>query len=150
VPTEAPTAGPTLQPTAPPRTGQKPPDGVLASGKGDSAGWLGTFCWNDTCRDAGYIAPKDELPALAADGNSELTFSLVDGTQFAGWTASYSQGSNGPVTELGEGGDLYDTASVDELASASFPAPPPGDWVVHVGIYFTDGDAFYVWHVTAQ
>ena len=63
-------------------------------------------------------------------------FCIARSTQFAGWTASYSQGSNGRVTVLGQGGDVYGTGYSDQLTSASVPLPPSGDWVVHIGIYF--------------
>jgi hypothetical protein len=80
----------------------------------------------------------------------DLTFSLAKGTQFAGWIASYSRRWNGTTTELGTGGDIHGLSSSDQLKTISFSAPPPGDWVVYVQIYFAGADAFYAWQVTVQ
>lgn len=126
-----------------------PPDGLLATGATEVAGWLGTYCYGNTCRDTMTI-PKHELPQLTMAADGQLTFSLAGGTAFAGWIAGYSSGSNGPTTELARGGDLSDSGTGDRLTSATFPAPPPGDWALHVDLYFADGDAFYSWRVTIE
>lgn len=121
----------------------------MTTGDDEIAGWLGTFCWNDTCRD-GPTAPKSTLPKLTATDDT-LAFAMEDGTLFYEWWASYSAQSNGRVTELG-----HDCCALDPNSSASqppgldrieFPAPPPGDWVVHVSVYYEWGDASYAWHV---
>lgn len=113
------------------------------------AGWLGTYCYGNSCRDA-LVVPKEHLPDVTAKPDAQLAFSLAGGTKFAGWTASYSKGSNGPTTELGRGGDLYDSGTGDQLTSVSFVVPPPGDWALHFDLFFADGDAFYSWHLTVE
>jgi hypothetical protein len=111
-------------------------------------GWLGTFCWNDTCRDSGDGAPEGGPPEVSAVPGGQFTLSLAQGTRFAGWTASYSRRWNRPTTALGQGGDVNGLSSSDELVSAVFPAPPPGDWFVYVRVDFAGADASYAWAVT--
>lgn len=148
----APTAEPT--PTAgATAAADDPPEGLLGTGTATVAGWLGTYCWTDTCVDVMQTAPKSELPSLVvASLQSELTFALSGGLPFYEWSASYAAGSNGAVTVLGSGGDFLDPDSNESqpplLDEARFVSPPSGDWVVHVFASFAEGDASYAWHVT--
>lgn len=148
-PTQLPTAEPTPSPTVPPYpVGRRPPDGLLASGGESIAGSLGSFCWND-CAD-GPTAPKETLPELIASGDT-LAFAMEDGTLIYEWYAHYSTWSNSSVTLLGSGCCWVDPYSSEPHPPAvdhvEFPAPPPGDWVVHVSVWFAWGDAFYAWRV---
>lgn len=147
-PIQAPTADPTPRPTTLTPSGHRPPDGLLASGGEPIAGSLGSFCWND-CRD-GPTAPKRTLPGLSASEDT-LVFAMEDGTLFYEWYAHYSAQSNSRVTELGHGCCWVDPNSSEPQPPAldriDFPAPPPGDWVVHVSVWFAWGDAFYAWRV---
>ena len=152
--TATPTTFPeTAQPTPSPEQTGDPPDGLLTAGGDAVVGWLGTYCWGDTCADALVTAPKKSLPRLDVTSTSEmLSFSVSGGVEFSEWYAAYASTSNGVVIELGKGGDEYDpdsSASQPPLfAEISFAAPPPGDWVVHVRVSFVGGDAGYAWHVT--
>lgn len=111
-------------------------------------GSLGSFCWN-TCRD-GPTAPKSTLPKLTAS-DPTLAFTMEDGTLIYEWWAHYSAQSNGRVTELGHGCCSLDPNSPASQPPAldriQFPTPPPGDWVLHVSVFFEWGDAFYAWRV---
>lgn len=147
-PTNPPTSAPTRPPTAAPTAGataeptDQPPDGLLAADGDTVAGWLGTFCWHGTCLDAPQLPAKSALPVLNADAVAELTLTLASGTQFSEWSAVYAADPNATGTELGSG-----DASV---TSASFSAPPEGDWVIRVFVGFRDGDASYAWHVSVN
>ncbi|HLB44408.1 MAG TPA: hypothetical protein VJK49_03405 [Candidatus Limnocylindrales bacterium] len=156
-PSPTPQPSPTIEPTteaSPPSTldpADRPPDGILSAGSDDATGWLGTYCWASTCADAPQTPPKDSLPALEVDGQTTLSFILSDATSFYEWHASYAAASNGEQTPLGEGGADYDPYSSatppPDLQKADFPAPPSGDWAVHVSLTFVAGDARYAWHV---
>lgn len=147
-----PLLGPTGTPTDMPDEVTLPPDGMLLS-QGDAiAGFLGTFCWIDSCRDAPMSPPKSTLPKITAD-HTTLGFALEDGTLFYEWWAFYSSQSNGKVTKLGHGGEYFDqdaSPAPPALDGIDFPAPPPGDWVVEISVYFASGDASYSWHVVVR
>ena len=175
--TATPTASPTASPASvPPPTSSagmettsptptpgssKPPDGLLSAGSESVAGWLGSYCWSysdgedetDACADAFRTPPRSTLPFLAVPpgARAELTFSVAGGVEFSGWTATYSARSNSARKDLHSGGHNFDsetTASQPPLSDeVRFPSPPSGDWVVHVFVYFVNGDASYHWHV---
>lgn len=156
--TNPPTAVPTVAPTAP-RTAvptaeqvDQPPAALLAADSDPVAGWLGTFCWHGACLDAPQLPAKSELPILNTDARAELTLTLADGTQFSEWSAVYATDSEVTGTELGGGGAPYDPYSSATppaaLDSATFAAPPTGDWMIRVFVGFSDGDASYAWHVS--
>jgi hypothetical protein len=122
---------------------------MLWAGGEPVAGSLGSFCWNDTCVD-GPTAPKSTLPELTAS-ESTLEFAMENGELIYEWYAHYSSGSNSAVTKLGGGCCWAPPDSPSRppgLDQIQFPTPPPGDWVVHVSVWFEWGDAFYAWHVT--
>jgi hypothetical protein len=143
-PTAAPTVAPTVAPTAAPTAdqGDQPPDGELSTDADSVAGWLGTFCWFGTCLDTPQLPAKSELPILNVDAGAELTLTLADGTEFSEWSAVYAAESDVNGTDLDSG----DTPAT----SATFPAPPQGDWVIRVFVTFYGGDASYAWHVSVN
>ncbi|MEP7158744.1 MAG: hypothetical protein ABI797_04910 [Chloroflexota bacterium] len=132
----------------------RPPDGVLAVASNRMAGWLGTYCWNSRCLDAPELPDKIGLPSLIAPAGAELTFNLGDGSDFYEWSASYFGYPDGSPTELGSGGAFYDpyTSATPPapLDSASFAAPPIGDWVIGLFVSFNEGDASYSWLVSVN
>lgn len=160
VPTPAPTgtlaptppANATPEPTRPVVDSARPPDGLLASDGDPATGWLGSWCWTNSCLDSGRLPRNGKLPSLEVAAGSQLTFTLADGTQFLGWSVTYGADANHDGTELATGGDPYDpdTSASPPVttANATFPTPPQGDWAVGVFVRFPDGDASYYWHVS--
>jgi hypothetical protein len=142
----SPTVKPTLEP--PPATGTLPPRGFLTGDEGPVQGWLGSYCWHGTCADAPGPPAADALPIVIADPS--LEFSIADDASFNRWRATYRMEDVFEETLLGEGGENFDPdAQASPLATfsaVSVPAPPR-DSVVHVQVFFPDGDLSYYWHV---
>lgn len=155
--TATPAATPTAAPvTHPPRpTESAPPGGFLGGGETDPVeGWQGSYCWHGTCADAATIPAIDDLPSVLTS-DSEMEFSLSDSATFVKWRATYaSDDADEPVT-LGQGGEGFDPDAVaspgaESLAIVRFAAPPAGDSVVFVQVFFDGGDLSYAWHVSVR
>ena len=127
-----------------------PPDGLLSSGGADVAGKLGSYCYGNTCADIAQWPPKANLPELVAA--NDLHFELANAETFVGWQAGFGPKSNGSAEILGEGGESFDPdttgSPAESFTSASFKAPPVGDWVVWLFVDLESGDLSYAWHVT--
>ena len=150
-----PNASPTTVPTV---QADQPPAGLLTSSGDPVTGHLGTFCWAGLCSDEFELPAKSSLPGLDAEAGQPLSFSLSPGAGFVKWSASYSKAKMADLVPLGSGGAPYDPDSSasppPDLYTATFAAPPSGDWVVVVALSFANGstlvrggDANYSWHV---
>lgn len=154
--TAPPVATPTAPDTHPPRpTESVPPGGFLGGGETDPVeGWRGSYCWHGTCADAAAIPAIDDLPSVHIS-DSEMEFSLSHRATFVKWRATYtSDEADEPVT-LGQGGEGFDPDAVrspgaESLATVRFAAPPAGDSVVFVQVFFDGGDLSYAWHVSVR
>jgi hypothetical protein len=131
-----------------------PPDGLLSAGSETVTGRLGTYCYGNTCADIGRWPPKSDLPVLVAS-NKSLEFRLRNGEEFVRWSARYGETSDDDRSQpLGQAGRPFDSdansSPADEFSSASFDAPPAGDWVVFVNLELAGGDLSYAWNVTVM
>lgn len=142
----------TPRPYFDPPEGSKPPKASLSSGTVSVEASPIGYCWDNECVD-GPNPPKDQLPELELnDSDLEMEFEVADDVRFARWGAEYFKRSDDTAATLGGGGFSYDPDVTPatpwvEMSRATFPAPPPGDWVVNVYLELVHGDLSYAWHV---
>ena len=158
--TPSPTVAPTATPTrtaavraTPVATLDAPPDGALGYSDFADVGWLGSYCWHGLCADVAEIPPKPELPEIRVPTRESVIFSLEDG-EFVRWIAQYGAASASLVT-FADGGQPFDpdkasNGPVPVMEGVEFEAPPAGDWIVRVQVFFEDGDASYYWHAIVE
>jgi hypothetical protein len=127
----------------------RPPAAALGYSDFAETGWLGTYCWQGLCADVFELPAKEDLPIVAAEGES-LIFSMEDG-EFSKWVVQYGPDGDSLAT-LDRGGEAIDpdvapTKSPDLMSFVEFDNPPSGDWLLTVQVFFAEGDATYGWHV---
>jgi hypothetical protein len=159
--TPTPAAVPSIEPSVEPsrepgRTPDIPPPGYLQGDSDPVEGWLGSYCWLNSCVDMAGIPPKAGLPQITK-GADPLEFSLSDGATFTGWTVSYGRDSDtgSGLTILDQGGassdpDAQPQSAPPELNSVEFDSPPNGDWVLLMSVQFPGGDLSYAWHLIVE
>jgi hypothetical protein len=117
-------------------------------------GWLGTYCWEASCVDVLRPPPPETMPLLEVAAGRQLSFELGAEAKFVSWNAVYGRGPATNLMPLASGGSDYDpdtSATPPTLLSrAAFAAPPPGDWMVLMQVFFVGGDAQYGWHVVVD
>jgi hypothetical protein len=150
-PSPAATRTPDVAPSATPGPAG-PPSAALGYSDFAEAGWLGTYCWQGLCADVFELPPKEQLPVVAAVGDS-LIFSMEDG-EFSKWVVQYGP-DGASMTTLDRGGEAIDpdiaSPEAPELRSfVEFANPPSGDWLLTVQVFFPGGDATYGWHVIVE
>ena len=154
VPAPTGTPGPTdtPRPFFEPPDGSQPPNATLSRGDDSVEASPIGYCWADECID-GPNPPKNQLPELAlTEGGVDLEFEIGDDVRFTRWGAEYYDRSDDNAVSLGRGGFSYDPDATPatpwvEISSATFPAPPSGDWVLNVYVELAHGDLSYAWHV---
>lgn len=116
------------------------PDGTVGAGR------LGSFTYRDSAGDSPWLGAG--LEQLEAALDEQLTIALRPGFTFDAWRASYAAADD----PTGEVILPLDAGSADALGRAIFDAPPVGEWVIQVGLTFSDGegDAVYYWHVLVR
>lgn len=151
-PTSTRPPSPTPRPYFEPPAGGAPPMGTLSAGDMSVDATPIGYCWADECID-GPNPPKNQLPELTlSEDGVDLEFEVGDGARFARWSAEYYERSDDDAVSLGGGGFSYDPDATPatpwvEMSSATFPAPPSGDWVLNVYLELVHGDLSYGWHV---
>lgn len=137
-----------------------PPAGVVEAARAQPVtGHLGSYCWDATCSDEFELPTSSTLPDLTVtSAEQSLSFSLSPGIGFVQWSASYTTGKSADLVPLAGGGAAFDPDSTASpppaLFSATFAAPPKGDWTLVVSIHFGPhaggGDATYAWHAMVR
>lgn len=115
-----------------------PPAALMSVEGGDAVpGDVGGYTWQQSGQSAPWL-PGEPIHVGSLEA---LRVVLAEPVGIDHWTASRVRSDNldGGAIPIGEG-------SGDRIV---FPAPPPGRWSVHVGIWFADnqGSAAYFWAV---
>jgi len=147
--TEAPIQTQTAAITPAPTAADLPPRGYLQGDELPVEGWLGSYCWENTCSDIAAPPPVNSLPIVYSDPG--LEFTLSDGASFNGWRATYKLDDSGEEGILGQGGQGFDpdaqpSPSPDAFDTVSVPVPAH-DAMVSVQVFLPGGDISFYWHV---
>lgn len=124
-----------------------PPSLVLSAGNaGAHEGRVGGWAWIDH-GDASPFLPARVLPPIEVAAGTSLEAWLADGTQIASWSAAYARAEDEAglnLVELGRQEEL-----LPPLDKIGFAAPPPGDWVLEVSVWYSEnrGSGAYYWHL---
>ena len=128
-------------------TTDPPPSLVLSAGDaGAHDGRVGGWTWLDH-GDASPFLPARILPSIEIAAGTPLEARLGDGTQVTSWTAAYARAEDEAGINLVELG--RDENLIPPIDTIAFPAPPPGDWVLEVSVWYSDnrGSGAYYWHL---
>jgi hypothetical protein len=130
--------------TATPPAVSDAPVAVLVVGGKRHPGEVGGFTFGTYSQSAPWL-PATALDTVEVPAGSTLGVELDDRATIAGWTARLATAADltaDAVTGIGEGAG----------PTASFAAPPVGDWVVSLTVTYGEGlgSGAYYWHVMVE
>ncbi len=131
----------------------RPPDSTLSYGGEEVKGLLGTYCWGNTCADAGGIPVPSKQKTLTVPSGSEMVF------HFGGQSSAYKvEGATAyPINTINKWGQAGPRSSRHPLEAHGsgiervIPADlPSGEYALEVFVREQRNDASYYFRIMVE
>jgi hypothetical protein len=151
-PTATPGATATASPTpteAEPTPEAPPPASLVLADGTEHDGEIGSSCYRGACADGPWLPAPALQRVELGDADDQLLIRLASGFEFVRWTARYAAAGDTQADVIYPLDDGGAEDGSDLFSEVSFDAPPSGEWVLSVGLVFSDedGDAAYYWYL---